>query len=680
MPVPSRHSGAAIIRSTRSLRPAIDALERRELLSSLPSAPTADEQYMLQLINRARANPPAEAQRLLAEAQTDPVLKNAVQGLDLSAFVREMSLAVASPPLAFNTRLIAASRDRNLAMLAANDQKHAPGGFLVDPKFGLVAGDNQVYYAVGQSSWSTGENLFAYSQNVNSSSIKDYVDYFEAGFLIDWGNPDFGHLKNILAPGPSQAAAQGEQPYSEIGIALLANAYPKTPAPANPDNAANKGFNVGPVLVTQEFAWKTGNAFLTGAVYRDSDHDDFYTPGEGFGGITIQATGLHGEGTFSATTWDSGGYSLSLPPGTYSVTASGGTASTRTVVIAIGQDNVGWDIQYEPGTVADQPVLADYDGDGRTDIAVYRPSTGEWFIQGSRVGTYSVAFGQPNIDVPVPADYDGDGRADLAVYRPTTGYWLILGSSSPGRIITFGAPGLDNPVPADYDGDGRADLALYRPSMGLWYIIGTNSPGRIIPLGKPGVDVPVPNDYDGDGRADLAVYRPTEGLWYILGTNSPGRIIPLGMPNVDVPIPSDFDGDGRADLAVYRPTAGYWLILGTNSPGRILSYGVPTLDIPVPADYDGDGRADLAAYRPSTAQWFQIKTRDGTANGQFGQGGGGRISVALASQSVANYGVQSTRIAAPSPASAFETGKTVKIPARLRRKRANQSIKVSPVA
>ena len=121
----------------------------------------------------------------------------------------------------------------------------------------------------------------------------------------------------------------------------------------------------------------------------------------------------------------------------------------------------------------------DYDGDGRSDIAVYRPTTGEWFILQSATGTgMLVSWGAPSStglgDVAVPGDYDGDGRTDIAVYRQTTGTWHILYSFGGSAAIDFGAPagsGIpDTPVPGDDDGDGIFDLAIYRPTTGEWMI------------------------------------------------------------------------------------------------------------------------------------------------------------------------------------------------------------------
>jgi hypothetical protein len=101
-----------------------------------------------------------------------------------------------------------------------------------------------------------------------------------------------------------------------------------------------------------------------------------------------------------------------------------------------------------PG-LGDVPVHGDYDGDGRTDFAVFRTSTAEWLIFGSTAGfTAPILFGGLAVgDVPTPGDYDGDGRADIAVYRTTTAQWFVLRSSDGGLFqITLGQPGVDVPL------------------------------------------------------------------------------------------------------------------------------------------------------------------------------------------------------------------------------------------
>ena len=166
-------------------------------------------------------------------------------------------------------------------MLALNDQRHSPSGFLNDPTVARDT-DGQAYYPTGNGYWATGENIFAFSAGVSPATDQATVDYFEAGFLLDWGNPDFGHLKNLLAPGPAEAnLAGGVYPFNEIGVGLLTNVTPTTPPPADPSNPANAGINVGPDLVTQEFGWRQGNAFLTGTFFTDRQGTNFYAPARG---------------------------------------------------------------------------------------------------------------------------------------------------------------------------------------------------------------------------------------------------------------------------------------------------------------------------------------------------------------------------------------------------------------
>jgi uncharacterized delta-60 repeat protein len=153
------------------------------------------------------------------------------------------------------------------------------------------------------------------------------------------------------------------------------------------------------------------------------------------------------------------------------------------------QPNVNF-IPYAWGIAGDKPVIADYDGDGKTDPAVFRPSTGGWFVQRSRDGFYAIQFGAAE-DKPVAADYDGDGKADQAVFRPSNGVWYLWNSRDGFSAAQFGIS-TDKPVPADYDGDGKTDIAIYRD--GGWFILNNTSGFAALGFGTA-TDKPVPNSF-----------------------------------------------------------------------------------------------------------------------------------------------------------------------------------------
>ncbi|HBE81588.1 MAG TPA: PQQ-dependent sugar dehydrogenase [Pyrinomonadaceae bacterium] len=302
---------------------------------------------------------------------------------------------------------------------------------------------------------------------------------------------------------------------------------------------------------------------------------------------------------------------------------------TNRLVTSFGEDEDGE--LYVVGSASGVGVVdkvigsktsADFDGDLRTDIGVFRPSTGVWYTQSSRNGAVDIIqFGLPG-DIPTAKDYDGDFEADIGVFRPSTGTWYFLRSSdSTFGAVQFGSNG-DIPAAGDYDGDGRSDFTVYRPSTGVWYSLRSRDVSVSFVLFGLDGDIPTPGDYDGDGRFDIAVWRPSDGVWYRLNSTNGSFFAERFGLSSDIPTQGDFDGDLKNDIAVFRPSNGVWYIKQSSTGGiQYITWGLNG-DIPAVGDYDGDFRDDLAVFRPSTGVWYVRQSSNGALlAAQFGLDG-----------------------------------------------------------
>ncbi len=267
-------------------------------------------------------------------------------------------------------------------------------------------------------------------------------------------------------------------------------------------------------------------------------------------------------------------------------------------------------------------------GSGASDLVLYREQTGEWRVL-NLLSEYSAAteFGGYGFQ-PAPGDYNGNGLTQLGVYRSASGGWYVreMADTEVSGVVIAGWVGEPyRVISGDYDGDGKADPAVYHEETGLWRVLMSGNAYREITgiFGGRGYQVLPGYDFDGDGKIDPALYHQETGLWEILFSRSAYAMVSgvFGGAGYE-PAVADYDGDSLADPALFNRSTGEWIILPSTtltSRGYTIFRRIfggpgvsqPEYQRPAPADYDGDGLADLAFYDSRGGYWY-IMSFDGS--------------------------------------------------------------------
>ncbi|MEO6392624.1 MAG: CHRD domain-containing protein [Pyrinomonadaceae bacterium] len=291
------------------------------------------------------------------------------------------------------------------------------------------------------------------------------------------------------------------------------------------------------------------------------------------------------------------------------------------------------------GQIKQVHTVYDRDGDGRTDITVFRQSNNTFYSLSSLTGAVdSLQFGSGAGDnwLNNTCDFDGDGRGDPLIIGIGTGNratWSILqtGTNTLRNVVwgDFNAATGDTLAMADYDGDGKQDIAVYRRLTGIWNIIESSTGNaRYIAWGAntgsaTTGDQPCVGDYDGDGKADPTAVRTESGqrVFYTLRSSDGQSVVTIfGASATDgffFFAPFDIDGDGKQDIAVNR-TVGtqrtYFIKRSSDNTVQVITWGASgTGSTAMFGDYDGDGKTDIVARRTVAGQfeWYILRSSDG---------------------------------------------------------------------
>ena len=310
-----------------------------------------------------------------------------------------------------------------------------------------------------------------------------------------------------------------------------------------------------------------------------------------------------------------------------------------------------------------EAINGDYDGDGITDLGVVDRANNQWYIyssQSGNKGVKNIPWGHPESKMTfkhtiLVADYDGDGKTDIAFVDKANAKWYIRSSrtreplinSQGAKIWDWGYSGMNSssiPLTGDYDGDGKADIGFVNPSTGTWYIkasstardLFTSGENKSLKYGKwegmNAVHKPIEGDYDGDGKTDLAIHGTIngKGTWFIISSQSGDILVHRHRDGNNIyhehpiwgkewgvtgwePIIGDFDGDGKSDLSIVYSKGKNWKHIDWfDNESSITFSNITKGDQVLVGDYDGDGKSDEAVFVKSSRKFFVHSSRKST--------------------------------------------------------------------
>lgn len=536
--------------------------------------PTNYQQYMLELINRARANGGAEAARLgLSGLQEGPPTVNG------EAWTIENSVQPLSwNPLLTNAAQGQANRLNNADQFFLGGSPHTFGGMTPSQRIAATG-----YSSAPYNGPTTPSGFFPGNENVAEEVSQGSGPYIGARLTAAVLRAHNGLFTDQSVPGRGHRNTMMLGFFREVGIGISTGT----------DNGPN-GQNDSLYIVQDYGTQSNQKPFITGVVYHDANNNNFYDPGEGIGGVRVDVQGA----TFYAVTSSSGGYSVPVAgSGTYNVTFSGGGVATlhRTVMVTA---NKNVKVDYLAGTPSAATARGDFNGDSFTDYLLFNSNNGStaiWYLHGTAF--FSSAYG-PTLPsgwiVADVADFNLDTKPDYVIFNASTRRSAVWFLNNNTRVSSAYGPAIPLPwtllASADINGDTKPDYVLFDASTrqtAIWFLNGTvrttTAYGPTLPSGWTLIDV---LDFNNDGKPDFLVSNPTTrqtAIWYLNGSvHTSGANGPTVSSGWMLRGAADFNSDGKPDYVLFNPTTrrtAIWYLNGATLAGS--AYG-PTL----PAGYD----------------------------------------------------------------------------------------------
>jgi uncharacterized protein (TIGR03437 family) len=317
---------------------------------------------------------------------------------------------------------------------------------------------------------------------------------------------------------------------------------------------------------------------------------------------------VNGVAEFSTTLLPSGSQSIKadfLPPGGFLPSAS---AVLTQIVKAAAANDFAAAVNYATGTYPSSLIGADFNHDGKADLAVTNESGVQIFL-GKGDGTFGLPISNTTGGYGATltaGDFNRDGNTDLAVAYGSTIFILpgngdgTFGNAMPYTLSSYGLVSI---VTGDFNGDGKLDLAALNSDNGTVAVLlgngdGTFGPAMSYNSGASPTWVAI-GDFNGDGKADLVVTNSTGTVNVLLGKGDGTFPTAVSYPAGSYPYRvsvADLNGDGKLDLAIANEYYGIAVLKGNGDGtfGNPVNYGVDSEAQGIAVgDINGDGKPDI---------------------------------------------------------------------------------------